>query len=1000
VSFRFREESGLKANAQTETSARLVQRKLVCERRAISRVRQAQRHATKLTLVRCAGLHTPYGHLLVVLLALLVTAQPLVSDDFVEGFDSEKPTWTATIPRGSGVRVRQHRRNLYIRKSGKAAEHLQVSSGSNGTVIRLEHELPRSVPIEDLSLTVEYRSNRPGAILATRMVFPHQNNPATGQVLTAWLRGDHYTKTSKWQTLKATAQQDEIRQRINRLRAEFSSVSLNLHDAYIDRAILLVGLQTGTTELFIDDLRWTGYAAPQKAIVQVNAEQPAEQRRSDVQMRLDRLIVNGRPSVLIFAPHHDEEPARLRELGFTAIWIKDYTNLAEVAKLGESGIWSLATPPRGRVSGEDLDGTAVPNLDDFGPKYDGILGWYLGTRIPPGAREELTTQVRLLRAADRLTQRPIIGDIGGLERSYSRLLDGIGLTRHPLQTSFSLHDYRQFLTQKRRLLRPGTFVTTWVQTEPEPNGNALPDPLPVIEPELIRQLAWTGLSAGARGIGYWKRTSFDDKFIGAKERDLAIAITNQEIGLLEPWLAAWTVLEHQKVAIPIETTKTPRKPDDFASLSDARRNRELAKQQLAKLRTGSQPTSDATNVIEMAIMTGPNGQLLIPMWYQQDAQFVPGQMAAQSVDIVIPGVPDTATIWKVSTTGVSTVARQSGSTGARVTLENFDQIATLVISTDPNWGTILRNRINQISDQNARLWYELAKEKLQRVQRVDAELQHMGHGIPDGPQLLTRANSYLALASQRLQDGSSNSQGVTQAAFSTSYAATTSTPEFVRLQCQGAMQSLRIVQRAHWEAAVAERSSAVTSPYTISFQTLPEHWRFVRRVGSTHFARYENRLPTGNFENTDTAQMIADGWSNQQDDIEGVRAAAELASLGSQSGFALRLLAVPNSNAEIPVALEGIPIALTTPPLAVKAGQIIHISGRIRVQARPAASIEGVTVTETLTGSKVRWKKTRGWETFELIREVTTDSDLRLRLTLHGLGEVLFDDLKIVASTR
>jgi len=145
--------------------------------------------------------------------------------------------------------------------------------------------------------------------------------------------------------------------------------------------------------------------------------------------------------------------------------------------------------------------------------------------------------------------------------------------------------------------------------------------------------------------------------------------------------------------------------------------------------------------------------------------------------------------------------------------------------------------------------------------------------------------------------------------------------------------------------------------------------------------------------------MIEDGWDNEQDDMDGVRAAAELASLGTRSGFALRLLAVPNTNARVPVALEGLPIALTTPPLPVKAGQIVHISGRLRIQARPAASIEGVTISETLTGSKARWKKTRGWETFELIREVTTDSDLRLRLTLHGLGEVLFDDLKIVAST-
>ncbi|MDA0281878.1 MAG: hypothetical protein O3B86_00870 [Planctomycetota bacterium] len=144
--------------------------------------------------------------------------------------------------------------------------------------------------------------------------------------------------------------------------------------------------------------------------------------------------------------------------------------------------------------------------------------------------------------------------------------------------------------------------------------------------------------------------------------------------------------------------------------------------------------------------------------------------------------------------------------------------------------------------------------------------------------------------------------------------------------------------------------------------------------------------------------MIDGGWRNVQGDIEGVRAAAELASLGSQSGYALRLLAVPANNVQIPIGLEGVPIALESPPVSLTAGQIVHISGRIRIQSRPAASIEGVTLTESLSGSKLRWKKTRGWEAFEMIREVKTDSELRLKLTLHGLGEVLFDDLKIVAS--
>jgi hypothetical protein len=51
-----------------------------------------------------------------------------------------------------------------------------------------------------------------------------------------------------------------------------------------------------------------------------------------------------------------------------------------------------------------------------------------------------------------------------------------------------------------------------------------------------------------------------------------------------------------------------------------------------------------------------------------------------------------------------------------------------------------------------------------------------------------------------------------------------------RQMAADAMQLQRILQRAHWNDAVRKLSSPVSSPYAISFQTLPEHWRLINSV--------------------------------------------------------------------------------------------------------------------------------------------------------------------------
>ena len=97
--------------------------------------------------------------------------------------------------------------------------------------------------------------------------------------------------------------------------------------------------------------------------------------------------------------------------------------------------------------------------------------------------------------------------------------------------------------------------------------------------------------------------------------------------------------------------------------------------------------------------------------------------------------------------------------------------------------------------------------------------------------------------------------------------------------------------------------------------------------------------------------------------------------------------------------LDVAPITLTAPPIAVRAGQVLHISGWVRVASAITGSFDGVTLSDNLTGRSGawRWQEKREWQRFEMLREAYQDGPFALTITLHGLGDVQFDDLEVIA---
>ena len=213
---------------------------------------------------------------------------------------------------------------------------------------------------------------------------------------------------------------------------------------------------------------------------------------------------------------------------------------------------------------------------------------------------------------------------------------------------------------------------------------------------------------------------------------------------------------------------------------------------------------------------------------------------------------------------------------------------------------------------------------------------------------------------------------------------------------QRAMRSLRLVERAYWDAAVKGLASPVTSPAAVSFETLPFHWRLYDRLARCRFG--PNRIAGGDFEDLDT--MIRAGWRYVQHGTSNIQTAADLAPDAAHSGrLGLRLAAAAVDPKNPPAVVETPPVLFSSPPVQVEAGQIVCVYGWVRVPEPITGSADGLLIVDSLSGETLadRIGRTGGWRQFLLYRVAPQSGAMGVTFALSGLGEAHLDDVVIQA---
>ncbi len=910
--------------------------------------------------------------------AIVLVSVATAGETVREAFDAGAPSWRVDYD-AKTLRPTRHQRQSAVFREGQGAELFQSQVGAGGVAANFVHSLKPAIAIEDLTLSVWVRSSEAGHQLRLRLVFPGETDPESGQPLTTFLNGEKYVSPNEWQRLTCKATSAAVQDAVRRTRYRLSNGSIPSEGLYVDQAVVSAtcGAKAGVFEIVFDDLTFSPVIEPPRPGELLTASIDVPAPNPPVEFRLNRLTVDGEPFFPRMGTLYSDSDDAVRVLAETGVntgWITDYRHDALLQKLRNAGLWATAIPPRAEneQTGEILDAREAGILP-FGPETRPILFWNLGPRIPEYTLDQLISWVGQVHAADAAFDRPTLADVTSGEYAFSNHVDMLAVSRHITNTAIPYEHYRDWLRSRRSEAFLNTFFWTWVQTQPDAKAVLTRDaagnlPL-VLEPEQIRLQVYAALQAGCRGIGYWNTIPFEADGVGTEERRLAMARLNLELELLEPLLA---------------TGGKPNQPFSFSIKqikpgSDGLRVRpsyhQITMTGPEAAETPFAPSERPPGTADAVVIKTDLGPLLIGVWYGEGAQFCPGRMAANNVKIVVPGVDQTAAAWLISPAGVRHLSERRVTGGREITLERFDQTVAVLFTSDTAVSERLKRIASRMTQPAAEVTLELAKVKRQRVAAVHQQLVAIAPPLNDGADMLRSADDKIAAAKSAAANGN--------------FALALETAD-------EALQALRILQRAHWEDAVRQFKSPLASPHAVCYSTLPDHYRLINKVGRSIMnpSQEANLLPSGSFE--DEASIFEE-WMLTATESPRVFAGGALLGKSPQQGrYGLQL--VVRRRDTLPIDIAGSSATLLSPSMPVTAGQVLHVSGWVRVVRPLADDADGATLHDNLLGPSagLRWTRTKGWERFEMLREVPEDGDFELTLALHGEGEVHFDDIRVI----
>jgi hypothetical protein len=884
-----------------------------------------------------------------IILALLCVAVPAAAQSVVrDDFEGPEPTLHEAGGDGS-YKIEAHRRVQQGAHSGRWCEQLKIV-GNNGTYVYLSHPIGGARVIAELAPSVWLKADRPGLQIVARVVLPRSKHPRTLEPLTTLIRGADYKQVGAWQQLRIDNLPRLLESQVHVLRVQFGP-QVDPREAYVDRILLNVYGGPGATNVWIDDLEVAGVVAPERA------GEVAERRADESGPLL--LAANG-AAIRPGGPPAPRVELRSRLLlldgkpFFPRVIEYRGDSLARLKALGFNAV-RVSQPPTPELLAEaaaeglwlvappPAAGQLEPRADNtvattIGAQFDPVLAWDLGSGL---ATRELAATKRwaeLVQDADP-RERPLVCDADSDLAGYTQYVKLLLARREPLGTTSQLNQYAPWLRERAQLARAGTPLWATIQTEPLP--------------QLVEQIR-----------------------LLAPERTAPLGLQESQI----------RTLVHAALASRARglcfTSNSRLDTDDLATQRRAAIleliNLELELIERWAAAGNGAPTAN-TNAAHAsgAVLETDRSRLLLPIFASPNSQFAQSNPATPAVRFRVSGVPEGDNAYELSLTSFRPLKSQRVPGGTQVELGEADRDSLVVFTQDQVVIRNLKTRLAAIASRAAQLARDVANAELVLVEGTEHRLAELGKTVPATQPLRIKAQNDLRQCESLLKTD------VVKAYY----------------QARHAQQYLREIQRGHWEHAAPATAWPLADPLTANFATLPEHYRFANEMTSaTHSA---NRLPEGNFE--DLTAMLRAGWKHYQHRQRGITTAVDLSPQAAHSGRAgLLLRAVADDPENKPSLVETPPLWVTSAPVNVHEGDLLHIQGWLRIAQPITGSLDGLLIIDTLSGEALaqRVLSSDDWRQFSLFRCAPRSGPMAVTFALSGLGEVWIDDVTIQLVTR
>jgi hypothetical protein len=947
----------------------------------------------------------PAKTILAAVLLAVLSASPAPAQVWHEGFETSQPSWR-NVGGDTQYRILQQQRLQGESHSGNGCEWLRLES-ERGTAIYIAHDVGRPSVIDELLPSVWVKADRPGVQLAARIVLPRTPDRRTGRPVATIIVGGSYNATGRWQQLQLGDIPRLLARQVRILRMQLGP-QVDEHEAYIDAVLLNVYTGPGVSNVWIDDLEVAGHVASQRGEPSAAPNNPAAANNPVVAafeqstiegpltpirlppistttvttsaspqhtVKLERslLLVDDRPFFPRVIRYRGEPLAVLKKIGFNAVWLPRLAAPEVLEEASRLGLWLICPPPRPIPTAADQPG--VTPIADIGSQFDCVLAWDLGDDLTEPELEATQRWAEQIHAADHRLNRPLIcrprTDLRGFSRPANMLL----IDRRPLGTSLELDKYATWVRQQPLLASLGTPIWTTVQTQ---TNEALRQQLSLMEPgyapplsvapEQIRLLAYIAVSSGSRGLVFLSDTPLDAPDPDTRQRAMTLELVNLEMQLLELWAAAGSCVATAEASIPLlQQQAALARPVDRSLLN---------KKEKEKLPEKKRALTTSQGEVSAALLQTERARLLLPVWISPGAQCVPSESAANSVTLRATFVPKVCDAYELTPHGTEPLRHLPMAGGLSITLDEFGLVTRILLAHDPSIVADVRARAKQNGQQEAQLHRDLALHKLNTVSALGQQLT-VRTRVDQAASLFVKAREDLQVCDQRLAAGD--------------------WADAVK-NAERASRSLRLIERAYWDAAVDPKvlAAPITSPAAMSFDTLPLRWRFAGRVTNS-YQLGPNRIDGGDFEDFDT--MIRAGWRYIPHAMPTVQLAVNhLPPQARRNGrLGLRLAVIPLKPDDPPAVLESPPILFSSPPVQVAAGQIVCIHGWVNVPDEITASVDGLMVVDSLSGEALadRIGKTNGWRQFVLYRIAPQAGPMCVTFAMTGIGEAWLDDVAI-----